>query len=174
MVDLARGIVEHFLFEIKHYGKILNGNRRWIHLHSSSSFDATLKLKQSVLSTFLFFLSHSYYLCRSQPPFLTDLIVQVFNQLDPATADDNKAWLRRAIQGAIREYHQVWMSEPRLDPITGLSRFRPDGIGIPPETEASHFTHVIEPYAEKVCRPLFSFTIVIRKFDADYDIEPHE
>ena len=27
-VDLAKGIVEHFLFEIKHYGKILNGNRR--------------------------------------------------------------------------------------------------------------------------------------------------
>lgn len=27
MVDLAQGIVLHFLFEIKHYGKILNGNR---------------------------------------------------------------------------------------------------------------------------------------------------
>jgi alpha,alpha-trehalase len=27
-VELAKGIVEHFLFEIKHYRKILNGNRR--------------------------------------------------------------------------------------------------------------------------------------------------
>ena len=41
------------------------------------------------------------------------------------------------------------MAEPRLDPVTGLSRYRPDGVGIPPETEASHFTHILEPYAEK-------------------------
>lgn len=36
-----------------------------------------------------------------------------------------------------------------MDPKTGLSRFRPDGLGIPPETEATHFTHILEPYAEK-------------------------
>jgi alpha,alpha-trehalase len=41
------------------------------------------------------------------------------------------------------------MSEPRLDLISGLSRYRPDGEGIPPETEASHFTHILMPYAEK-------------------------
>jgi alpha,alpha-trehalase len=44
-VDMAKGMVEHFIFEIKHYGKILNGSR-------------------------------SYYLCRSQPPFLTDMALQ--------------------------------------------------------------------------------------------------
>lgn len=26
-VDMAKGIVDHFIFQIKHYGKILNGNR---------------------------------------------------------------------------------------------------------------------------------------------------
>ena len=26
-VDMAKGIVDHFVFEIRHYGKILNGNR---------------------------------------------------------------------------------------------------------------------------------------------------
>lgn len=36
-----------------------------------------------------------------------------------------------------------------MDPKTGLSRYRPDGLGIPPETEATHFTHILEPYAEK-------------------------
>ena len=45
----------------------------------------------------------SYYLCRSQPPFLTDLILQVYAQLDPAKEVENKAWLRLAIQGAICE-----------------------------------------------------------------------
>ncbi|BGP38412.1 alpha,alpha-trehalase nth1 [Rhodotorula kratochvilovae] len=117
-VELAKGIADHFLFEIKHYKKILNGNR-------------------------------SYYLMRSQPPFLTDLALQVHAQLDPETPEENKAWLKRAIQGAIQEYHQVWQEERRLDSVTGLSRYRPDGLGVPPETEASHFTAVLQPYADK-------------------------
>ena len=83
---------------------------------------------------------------RSQPPFLTDLILQVYAQLDPSP--ENKEWLRRAMLGAIKEYHTVWMSAPRLDLKTGLSRFRPDGLGIPPETEASHFTSVLTPFAD--------------------------
>jgi len=73
---------------------------------------------------------------RSQPPFLTDLALQVFQRLDPSTPEENKAWLRTAMSAAIREYHTVWMCEPRLDPVSGLARFRPDGLGIPPETEA--------------------------------------
>ncbi|KAM0788228.1 hypothetical protein ACM66B_001382 [Microbotryomycetes sp. NB124-2] len=117
--ELAKGIVEHFLFEIKHYGKILNGNR-------------------------------SYYLMRSQPPFLTDLILQVFANLDEDKPEENKEWLRRAIKGAIKEYHTVWMESRRLDSVSGLSRYRPDGLGIPPETEASHFTAILQPYADEL------------------------
>lgn len=138
LVDLAQGIVDHFLFEIKYYGKILNGNRRCA-LTTSSRSEIELMLTLA-----------SYYLCRSQPPFLSDLILQVYAQLDPANAEENKAWLRRGIQGAITEYHTVWMSEPRLHLETGLTRYRPDGLGIPPETEASHFTHVFQPYADKL------------------------
>ncbi|GAA5852877.1 hypothetical protein JCM5353_001228, partial [Sporobolomyces roseus] len=131
-VDLAKGIVEHFLFEIKHYKKILNGNR-------------------------------SYYLMRSQPPFLTDLALGVFAQLDPSTPEENKAWLKRAIQGAIQEYHIVWQESRRLDAVTGLSRYRPDGKGIPPETEASHFTSVLAPYAEELGISVNEF---IERYDA--------
>ena len=29
-VDMAKGMVEHFIFEIKHYGKILNGSRSYV------------------------------------------------------------------------------------------------------------------------------------------------
>ncbi|KAH9847702.1 trehalase-domain-containing protein [Lenzites betulinus] len=117
-VNLAKGMVDHFIFEIKHYGKILNGSR-------------------------------SYYLCRTQPPFLTDMALQIYNQLDRSDMEENRRWLKRAIQAAIKEYHTIWVAEPRMDPKTGLSRFRPDGLGIPPETEATHFTHILEPYAEK-------------------------
>lgn len=87
---------------------------------------------------------------RSQPPFLTDLILQVFSHLSPENVVSNRAWLKRAMQGAIREYHTVWMCAPRLHPGTGLSRFRPDGLGIPPETEPSHFTSVLQTYADKL------------------------
>ncbi|KAH9928369.1 trehalase-domain-containing protein [Fomitopsis serialis] len=117
-VNLAKGMVDHFVFEIKHYGKILNGSR-------------------------------SYYLCRTQPPFLTDMALQIYNQLDRSDMEANRAWLKRAIQAAMKEYHTIWVAEPRMDPKTGLSRYRPEGLGIPPETEATHFTHILEPYAAK-------------------------
>ncbi|OCH93072.1 glycoside hydrolase family 37 protein [Obba rivulosa] len=117
-VNMAKGMVDHFIFEIQHYGKILNGSR-------------------------------SYYLCRTQPPFLTDMALQIYNQLDRTDMEANRAWLKRAIQAAIKEYHTIWVAEPRMDPKTGLSRYRPDGVGIPPETEATHFTHILEPYAHK-------------------------
>lgn len=91
--------------------------------------------------------NRTYYLCRSQPPFLTDMAMRVYDRIkhEPGALD----FLRTAILAAIKEYHTVWMSEPRLDPITGLSRYRAGGFGVPPETEASHFTHVLEPYAAK-------------------------
>jgi alpha,alpha-trehalase len=115
---MAMNHVEHFIFEIKHYGKVLNGNR-------------------------------SYYLARSQPPFVTDLALQIYNQMPREMQKQHVEWLKRAIRAAIKEYHTYWMREPSLDPETGLSRYRPGGKGIPPETEASHFTHILQPYAEK-------------------------
>ena len=45
--------------------------------------------------------------------------------------------------------HQRRQCDYHLDPKTGLSQYCPDGVGIPPETEATHFTHVLEPYAAK-------------------------
>ncbi|CAO1635761.1 unnamed protein product [Parajaminaea phylloscopi] len=138
MVEMAKGTVDHFIFEIKHYGKILNGNR-------------------------------TYYLMRSQPPFLTDMALQVYSRLDPDKEAENRAWLKRAIQAAIKEYHTVWAAQPRLDPKTGLSRYRCEGRGVPPETEASHFTHVLRPYAEKHGLSVNEFT---RKYNYGEILEP--
>lgn len=145
-VDLAKGAVEHFIFEIRHYGKILNGNR-------------------------------TYYLTRSQPPFLTDFARRVYDALEPAPdardADqvraENVEWLRAAIRAAIKEYHTVWMSEPRYDPMTGLSRYRPVGMGVPPETEPTHFTSLLRPYADKYGCSINEFT---RKYNRQQLHEP--
>lgn len=86
------------------------------------------------------------------------MALQIFNQLDRNNMEENKKWLKRAIQAAIKEYHTVWVAEPRMDPKTGLSRYRPDGLGIPPETEATHFTHILEPYATKHKMSILEFT----------------
>lgn len=150
-VDLAQGAVEHFIFEIKHYGKILNGNR-------------------------------SYYLLRSQPPFLTDYAIRVYEkkkqELSKSTAEpaareaaeaENIDFLRRAICAAIKEYHTVWMNSPRFDPGTGLSRYLPEGLGVPPETEPTHFTSVLRPYAEKYGCSVNEFT---RKYNSSQVNEP--
>jgi alpha,alpha-trehalase len=114
-------------------------------------------LAKSMVQNFCFCIEHygkilnanrSYYLCRSQPPFLTDMALRVYEKIkhEPGAID----FLRTAILAAIKEYHSVWVAAPRLDPVTGLSRYRPDGLGVPPETEASHFTHILEPYAKKL------------------------
>ncbi|KAG4217388.1 Neutral trehalase, partial [Phytophthora cactorum] len=91
--------------------------------------------------------TRSYYLLRSQPPFLTDMALRVYEKIqhEPGALD----FLRTAFLAAIKEYYCVWTAEPRLDPKSGLSRYRPEGLGVPPETEASHFVHILEPYAKK-------------------------
>lgn len=113
-------------------------------------------LAKSMVLNFCFCIKHygkilnatrSYYLARSQPPFLTDMALRVYDKIrhEPGALE----FLRTAILAAIKEYHSVWVVEPRLDPITGLSRYRPEGLGVPPETEAGHFVHILEPYCKK-------------------------
>lgn len=113
-------------------------------------------LAKSMVINFCFCIKHygkilnanrSYYLCRSQPPFLTDMALRVYDRIK--SQPDALDFLRTSILAAIKEYYSVWMSEPRLDPATGLSRYRPEGLGVPPETEPSHFVHVLEPYAKR-------------------------
>lgn len=121
---VVKSILRHFIFEIEHYGKVLNANR-------------------------------SYYLGRAQPPFLTDLALRLYE----ATKSEpgSQELLKQAILAAMKEYHGWWMSEPRLDPESGLSRYRPVGHGIPPECEPTQFAHILHPYAEKYNLTLSDF-----------------
>ncbi|KAI9000068.1 neutral trehalase [Gaertneriomyces semiglobifer] len=118
-VELARGMVENFCYEIEHYGKILNANR-------------------------------SYYLTRSQPPFLTDMINKTLPYLHRKgwTMTEGLVWTARSVRASIKELLSVWLASPRLDYTTGLCKYHPEGMGMPPETEASHFLHTFEPYAK--------------------------
>ncbi|KAK3678894.1 alpha,alpha-trehalase nth1 [Recurvomyces mirabilis] len=91
--------------------------------------------------------NRTYYLCRSQPPFLTDMALRVYDRIKHRP--DSLQFLKDAILAAIKDYYGTWMREPRYDPASGLSKYVPGGLGVPPETEASHFVHVLNPYAKK-------------------------
>lgn len=133
-------------------------------------------LCKSMVQNFCFCIKHygkilnanrSYYLNRSQPPFLTDMTLRVYEKIrhDPG-ADE---FLRNATLAAIKEYYSVWMAEPRYDPVTGLSRYRPEGLGVPPETEASHFVHVLTPFAKK---HHMTFDEFVHAYNTDQVVEP--
>ena len=75
--------------------------------------------------------NRTYYLGRSQPPFLTSMILAVYDA-ESAAGQANTQWLERAYQFAVRDYEQ-WTREPHLAGDTGLSRYFDDGDGPVPE-----------------------------------------
>ncbi|HXC36281.1 MAG TPA: trehalase family glycosidase [Candidatus Acidoferrales bacterium] len=87
--------------------------------------------------------NRTYYLTRSQPPFLTSIIRAVY---DSGAAD--KSWLASAIKTAMEEYQNVWMSPDRLVRIGPyqLSRYYDSGRGPCPEVEVGHYDEKIEPW----------------------------
>jgi alpha,alpha-trehalase len=115
-VGLAREMTDNFLYEIAHYGTILNANR-------------------------------TYFLTRSQPPFLTEMILGVFDK----TGD--RRWLQSTLP-SIDRYYTFWTSPPHLIEANGLSRYFDLGEGPAPEVLAderdsqgrTHYDRVREYY----------------------------
>jgi alpha,alpha-trehalase len=75
--------------------------------------------------------NRTYYLTRSQPPFLTSMILAVYDAESSAGEKDN-AWLERAYKFAVTDYEQ-WAHPPHLAGDTGLSRYFDHGDGPVPE-----------------------------------------
>jgi len=99
-VELARGMVDNFFFEIEHYGAMLNANR-------------------------------TYYLTRSQPPFLSSMFVDVYDAMQKGGHPDT-VWLAKAYADLEKDY-AMWTHEPHLAGETGLSRYYDFGEGPPAE-----------------------------------------
>jgi alpha,alpha-trehalase len=88
--------------------------------------------------------NRSYYLTRTQPPFYSSLIREVFE----ITQDRN--WLKQHLKTAIKEYETVWMIKGKRLTDNSLNRYLAEGIGFPPECEEGHFDSIIKPYTEKL------------------------
>src|SRR5262249_38811222 len=67
---------------------------------------------------------------RSQPPFLTEMLLGVYRK----TKD--RKWLKSALP-AVEQYYRYWTTQPHLTPETGLSRYYDLGNGPAPEVVAS-------------------------------------
>jgi alpha,alpha-trehalase len=115
-IELAKGMVDNFLYEIEHYGTILNANR-------------------------------TYFLSRSQPPFLTQMVLGVYDR----TRD--REWLNAAVP-SIERYYRFWTTEPHLVADVGLSRYFDTADGPAPEVVSderdadgrTHYDRVREYY----------------------------
>ncbi|MBI5472905.1 MAG: trehalase [Ignavibacteriae bacterium] len=90
--------------------------------------------------------NRTYYLTRSQPPFLTSGALECYKHLPKNS--DSREWLRTVLAAAIKEYRSVWMGSDRLTE-TGLSRYFDTGEGVPPEVEPGHFESVFKKFAEQ-------------------------
>ena len=102
--------------------------------------DGRLSLAKDVVDNFFFEIDHyggvlnanrTYYLTRSQPPFLTSMIRAVY-EAEKANGKADPAWLRMAYEHAVKDY-RFWTSPPHLAGSTGLSRFYGLGEGPVPE-----------------------------------------
>jgi alpha,alpha-trehalase len=103
---LAKNMADNFLYEVRHYGKVLNANR-------------------------------TYYLTRSQPPFLTQMVLNIYRRTQ------DLAWLESSLP-AIEAYYRYWVTEPHATPQTGLSRYFDSGDGPAPEVERNYYNTASE------------------------------
>ncbi len=83
--------------------------------------------------------NRTYYLSRSQPPFLTQMLLGVYRRTH------DRKWLAGAVP-ALEAYYRFWTSEPHITPETGLSRYYDLGDGPAPESvsaerDAEGLTH---------------------------------
>jgi alpha,alpha-trehalase len=95
--------------------------------------------------------NRTYYLTRSQPPFFTSTISEVWSRLPSSVK--NRRWLETVLRAAIREYRTVWSTPPRrVGPCEGdvcLARYFGEGRGEPPEVEPGHFDWFFQAHARE-------------------------
>ncbi|MFL6275986.1 MAG: trehalase family glycosidase [Blastocatellia bacterium] len=114
--ELAKDMIDNFIYEVEHYGKVLNANR-------------------------------TYYLTRSQPPFLTEMILGVYRKTH------DRRWLAATVP-ALEKTYELWTTDPHMTPATHLARYWDFGEGPAPEVIAderdaqgrTHYDRVKEYY----------------------------
>ena len=114
--------------------------------------DKRVALAQGIVENFFFEIENygavlnanrTYYLTRSQPPFLSAMIRAVYDHL--TTDAERKAWLKEAYPYAVRD-HALWTSGPHQAGTTGLARYFDLNGGPVPEMadDNDYYSNVIK------------------------------
>jgi alpha,alpha-trehalase len=120
-VELAKELTNAQLYQVEHFGSVLNANR-------------------------------AYYLGRTQPPFLSKMVLDVFWE----TLDYD--WLFKSYNTLVK-YHSFWHSGNYLHTESGLSRYYATGSGpspevlsseVDPDTGHDHFHRVASHFQEMI------------------------
>ena len=93
--------------------------------------DNRLDLAHGTVENFFYEIDHygavlnanrTYYLTRSQPPFLSSMVLAVYNAELPTDPKAARDFLKESLPYLIRD-HNLWITQPHLDLTTGLSRY---------------------------------------------------
>jgi alpha,alpha-trehalase len=115
--------------------------------------DKRLDLAQGMVDNFFFEVDHygaflnanrTYYLTRSQPPFLSSMVMAVYEG-QKTGGQASRSWLQNAYDHVSRDY-RLWVTEPHLAGDTGLARYFDFGEGPAPEglqDETGHYRQVM-------------------------------
>jgi alpha,alpha-trehalase len=131
--------------------------------------DADLELAKDMADNFLYEVKNygkvlnanrTYYLTRSQPPFLTEMVLGVYRKTH------DRKWLADALP-MIEQYYKVWNTEPHLTPETGLSRYFDMGEGPAPEVVSAERNAAGETHYQLVKQYFRTHTIT------DYDVSQY-
>ena len=113
-----------------------------------------IELAKGMTENFFFEIEHygavlnanrTYYLTRSQQPFLSSMVMGVY-QAEMGKGKDDKEWLERGYKYAVRD-HDMWLRPEMRAGETGLSRYYDFGNGPAPESlkdETDHYRKVVE------------------------------
>jgi alpha,alpha-trehalase len=135
--------------------------------------DKRVELALGMVENFFFEIEHygailnanrTYYLTRSQPPFLTSMILDVYDAKKEAGKED-RAWLETAYGYAVRD-HNLWTREPHLAGNTGLSRYFDFGTGPAPESLKDETGHLAQVAAYFLAHPELGREYLISKKSA--------
>ncbi|MGH9493368.1 MAG: trehalase family glycosidase [Candidatus Sulfotelmatobacter sp.] len=100
-----------------------------------------VELARDMVENFFFEVEHygamlnanrTYYLTRSQPPFMSSMVVDVYAAMRKQGKAPDHAWLERAYADLDKDYG-MWTRAPHLAGETGLSRYYDFGDGPPAE-----------------------------------------
>ena len=100
-----------------------------------------IDLARDMVENFFFEVEHygamlnanrTYYLTRSQPPFMSSMVVDVYSAMQKQGRAPDRAWLERAYADLDKDYG-MWTRAPHLAGNTGLSRYYDFGDGPPAE-----------------------------------------